>query len=254
MTLKREFKYTAVTRYSYAGFTGCTFSSTGDMFLIHNEEKRLLIVNEDGTLKSDIPLSNPNPVDVTCIDDMTVAVSFPGSELIHIINITTKTVERIIKRTGYCHGICYRGGNLLYCRIGRGIQKVNLSEYCSSTLVKDDILSAFSCVAASDDKVFYTNSSNFTVTCCSLTGENLWEYKDQSKSDLYGIAVDKDSNVYVASNDNHSIIVLSSDGKQTRKLLGRFEGIFSPRGLAFDLKKEHLLVTDSDSAKLYGLC
>ncbi|CAC5395552.1 unnamed protein product [Mytilus coruscus] len=110
MTLKRKFEFTTVT--------GCSFSSKGDIFLVDYANKRLLDLKEDGTLKKGISLSNQHPSDVTCIDDKTVAVSFPYSNQIQIINILPKTIERMVKTTSYCHGICYRDGHLLYCNNG----------------------------------------------------------------------------------------------------------------------------------------
>ncbi|VDI47067.1 Hypothetical predicted protein [Mytilus galloprovincialis] len=210
---------------------------------VEQKRNRLLILKEDGTLNSEIRLSSKTcnyPLDVTCIDDNTAAVTLPGLKQILIINILTDTIESIIETTSYCHGICYSDGHLFYCETGRGIQKVNVSGSNSSTLVNDKTLFDWSYVTTSKDKIFYTNSSTDTVTCCTFTGEKIWEYKDKSVRSTYGIAVDKDSNVYFTSCGSHSLIVLSSDGKQARKLLGKEDGIDKPFGLAFDVKKEVL--------------
>ncbi|CAG2192554.1 unnamed protein product [Mytilus edulis] len=220
MTLQSKFQFNHIT--------GCFFSSSGDIVLIDYGKRRLLILKEDGTLKSEMPLSTPQPVDGTCIDDKTVAVSFQYSNQIQIINVSTKTVDRTIKTAGNCYGLCHSDDHLLYCDTGRGIQKVNMSDNCSSTLVKDNTLSAWSYIATSKDRIFYTNNFKHTVTCCSLTGEKIWENKDQSVYRPRGISVDKDSNVYIASSGNNSIVVLSSDGKQARKLLGEDDGINNP--------------------------
>ncbi|XP_052087114.1 uncharacterized protein LOC127724234 [Mytilus californianus] len=246
MTLQKKIKF--------SGITGCTTSSTGDIILIDYANKRVLILKEDGNWKSGIPLSLLNPVDGTCIDDKAVAVSFPYSYQIQVITISTKRVERRIKTNSQCFGLCCSDGYLLYCDTGRGIQKVNMTDNCSSTLVKDNTLSVWSYVATSKDNIFYTNRSNSTVTCCSLAGEKMWKYADQSVRSPFGIAVDKDSNVYIASDSSNSIFVLSSDGKQARQLVGHNEGIDTPRGLAFDVKKEKIIVANYDEPKLYRLC
>ncbi|XP_071169026.1 transcription intermediary factor 1-alpha-like [Mytilus edulis] len=245
MTLQSKFQFKLIT--------GCFFSSTGDIVLIDHGNHRLLILKEDGILKSDIPLSIQHPADGTCIDDKTVAVSFQYSNQMQIINVSANIVDRTIKMAGNCYGLCHSDDHLLYCDTGRGIQKVNMSDNCSSTLVNDNTLSTRSYVATYKDKMFYTNNSKHTVTCCSLTGEKMWEYKDQLVSSPRGIDVDKDSNVYIASYGNDSIIVLSSDGKQARKLLGSDDGISKPYGLAFDTKKENLLVANYYGPALYRL-
>ncbi|VDI66259.1 Hypothetical predicted protein [Mytilus galloprovincialis] len=241
------------SKFQFNHITGCFFSFTGDAILVQYGYQHLLILKEDGTLKNEMHLSTSYPVDVTCIDDKTVAVSFPYSKQIQIIKVSTKTVERTIKTAGTCYGLCHSDNHLLYCDTGRGIQKVNISDNCSSTFVNDNTLSAWSYVATSKYKIFYTNTSGHTVTCCSLVGEKMWEYKDQLVGFPRGISVDKDSNVYIASYGNDSIIVLSSDGKQARILLGSDDGISKPYGLAFDTKKEHLLVANYNGPALYGL-
>ncbi|CAG2251729.1 unnamed protein product [Mytilus edulis] len=214
-----DFKLRLQTNIKYTGVTGCCVSSAGDIIIIHKQNNRLLILNEDGILMNCIPLSTRNPVDVTCIDDKKIAVSFPDSKQIQIINITTKNVERTIQTASQCYGVSCRDDHLTFCGTGTGLQSLKVSGKFTSTLVSCDNLSSWSYVATSEDKVYFTNSSHHTVTCCSLTGEKMWEYTDQSVCSPQGIALDKDSNVYIASNGNHSITVLSSDGKHAKSCL-----------------------------------
>ncbi|VDI74255.1 Hypothetical predicted protein [Mytilus galloprovincialis] len=242
MTLRRT--------YHFSGIAGCSISSTGDIILTDIVHHRMLILGKD-TLKSYIPLSFF--VDCACVDDTIVTVSYPYLNQIQIIKVSTKTVERTIKTAGNCYGLCYSDGYLLFCEVGKGIQKVNMADYRCSTLVNDNTLSEWSYVATSKDKIFYTNNSHHTVTCCSLAGEKMWEYKDQLVCSPQGIAVDKNSNVYIAPYGNTSIIVLSSDGKHARKLLRSDDRISQPYGLAFDVKKEKLLVANYDEPALYSL-
>ncbi|CAC5355260.1 unnamed protein product [Mytilus coruscus] len=245
MRLQRHIEYT--------GVTGCSVSYTGDIIIIHKPSNRVLILNEDGTLRDGISLSTRNPFDVTCIDDKKVAVSFPNCKQIQIINIATKKVERTIDTASNCYSVSYRDGQLTYCGTGRGIQSVKVSGNFPSTLVKDDTLSNWSYVATPEDKIYYTNRSHHTVTCRSLTGEKMWEYKDQSVCSPQGISVHKDSKVYIASSYNYSIIELSSDGKEARKLLDKDDGIDNPNGLAFDVNKGKLIVANYSESAVYEL-
>ncbi|XP_071169025.1 E3 ubiquitin-protein ligase TRIM71-like [Mytilus edulis] len=245
MTLQRKL--------DISGITGCSISPTGDLIIIGHGNHRLQILTEDGTFKSGIPRSTQLPADGTCIDNKTVAVSVLCSNQMQIINVSANIVDRTIKTAGNGYGLCHSDDHLLYCDTGRGIQKVNMSDNCSSTLVKDNTLSAWSYVATYKDRIFYTNNSKHTVTCCSLAGEKIWENKDQLIRSPRGISVDKNSNVYIASSGNRSIVVLSPDGKQARKLLGEDDGIGDPFGLAFDVKKENLLVANFYKPALYSL-
>jgi hypothetical protein len=47
---------------------------------------------------------------------------------------------------------------------------------------------------------------------------------------------DKDSNVYVASLDNNSVVVISPDGKRCRTVLGESAGIDKPTAIYFDIR------------------
>lgn len=81
----------------------------------------------------------------------------------------------------------------------------------------------------------------------------MWEYTDQSVCYPQGIAVDEDSNVYIASNGNNDITVLSSNGNHAKKLLDKDNGIDKPFGLAFDVKKGKLVVANYSNPALYAL-
>jgi hypothetical protein len=56
---------------------------------------KLVILNGDGTLHTEITCSPSNPFDVTCLDDTTVAVSTIYG--IEIIDINSTKTERRIK-------------------------------------------------------------------------------------------------------------------------------------------------------------
>jgi hypothetical protein len=58
------------------------------MIYVDWDNRRLLILNDDGTLDKEIPCSLGQPRDVAYLDDTTVAVSTTNG--IEIVNIDTK--------------------------------------------------------------------------------------------------------------------------------------------------------------------
>jgi hypothetical protein len=69
------------------------------------------------------------------------------------------------------------------------------------------------------DKILQTNKINHSVTCYTINGEKLWEFKDESVLRTpAGVAVDNNCNIYVISHYYNKVIVLSPDGKQWRQL------------------------------------
>ena len=80
---------------SYICITGCIVCPNGKMILVDcYNNNRLVILNDDGTLDKEIPCLLGSPLDVTYLDDRTVAVSTWNG--IEIINIDTKKTERRI--------------------------------------------------------------------------------------------------------------------------------------------------------------
>ncbi|CAG2249039.1 unnamed protein product [Mytilus edulis] len=129
--------------------------------------KRLIIVQGDGSLDTEIPLSPLNPFDVTCIDDKMVAVTINNNNKIQIIDTKTKQVTKTIN-IGTSRGITYRQGQILFCEIGKGIVGIQLSNYKVSTLVEDStITNDFSYITISDENIYYTDNGS-TVKCYSV--------------------------------------------------------------------------------------
>jgi hypothetical protein len=194
------------------------------MLFTDSNEQKLAILNNDGTLDKEITCSPYYSRDVTLIDDSTVAVSTSGG--IHIINIDTKCTERVIKTTGRCYGIAYHKGTLLWGEGSRGLIKIELSDGRITTLVEDLKLPDQSFATTFGDKIFQTNYINHSVTCYTINGEKLWEYRDESVlGQPVGVAVDNNCNIYVISYYYNKVIVLSTDGKQWRQLLDQNDGM-----------------------------
>ena len=231
---------------------GCVICPNGKM-LLTNINQNLVILNNDGTLDKEITCSPHLSRDVTLIDDSTVAVSTSGN--VRIINIDTKCTKRVIKTTGGCYGIAYHKGMLLVCEGSKGLIKMELSDGRITTLVKDVKLPGESFVTTFGDKIFQTNHVNNSVTCYTINGEKLWEFKDESVlRQPVGVAVDNNCNIYVTSHYYNKVIVLSPDGKQWRQLLDQNYGISGPYGIYIDRTTNNILITNfSGSAFLYHI-
>ncbi|XP_063402341.1 uncharacterized protein LOC134686599 [Mytilus trossulus] len=204
--------------------------------------KRLIIVQSDGNLDTEIPLHPLKPFDVTCIDDKTVAVTIFNFNKIQIIDTMTKQVTKTFN-TGSGRGITYRQGQIIYCEKGKGIVWIQLSNYKIRKLafVKDcTIQNECSYIATSSEILYYTENDS-TVKCYSVSGDKLWEYKNESiMSGPTGIAVDQHGIVYVISN-NKRVVVISADGENSRTLLTAKDGIQESFGIYFHTNKLYVV-------------
>lgn len=225
-------------------FTGCTITPKGMIVLVDWDYDQMIMASENGSLVIKNNISS-QPVDVSCIDDKTFAISYnvyPSK--IGIINLSSAPQENKIGTTNMFYGITNRQGRLIYCSRGKGIQSVDFIGNNACTIVEGREMLDWSYVAASGDKLYHTDPTTNTVTCYNITGEKGWEYKDDSiLQNIRGVTTDQADNAYVASLGNDSIVVISTDGKHARRLLGKEDGLIQPCGIYIDKTRNNMLVS-----------
>ena len=225
--------------------TGCTITPNGKCIFADVGTTGLHILNEDWTSDNiDIALSAIHPAcNVTCIDDTRLAISTGMNQHIHILNIASKTIEKIINTSHPCYGITQYEGSLLFCEESRGISRVQLTDNSIALLVKQEVFPSYTYVIASGDNIYHTNHTTNTISYHKINGDKLWEFQDVAIiRKPFDVAVDKDLNVYVASLDNNSVVVISPDGERCRTVLGESDGIDRPTAIYFDKVKNYLVV------------
>ena len=122
---------------------------------------------------------------------------------------------------------------------------MKLSDDRIITLVKQSNLPSYSYITTCREKIYQTNPNTKTVTCYTIKGDKLWEFKDESVlTDPRGVTVDNDGNVYVTSYRSSSIIVLEPDGREGRQILSSDGGLEQPIGIYLDKSKNSLIVAN----------
>ncbi|CAG2198911.1 unnamed protein product [Mytilus edulis] len=227
-----------------SGITGFTFCPNGDMvFVDYNDGRRLLIMDSMGNFRREISLPSIQPYDVTSIDENTVAVTTWLKNGIHVVDINSGTIKACISGN-FCGGITRRGNTLICCVLSNEITTVDLRDNAVSALIPEVPIYRETYVTTSSDKIFVTHYTNNTVTCYKMNGDKEWLYHNQSMVNKpLGIYVDKYNNVYVSSFGNHSVVLISPDGKKVRKILGKEDGIVSPYCVHYNQNQNNLLVT-----------
>jgi DNA polymerase III psi subunit len=187
-------------------------------------------------------------------DSNTIAVS-SGREYnryITIIDIESKEVMTSISMGTTIYGMVVRGRTIYCFAANNELKMLNLSDKSVSDIITSN-MSGVCYVATSGDKLYYTNFSTHTVTCCDLHGTAQWEFKDTSVlQGSRGISVDNDGNVYVVGGDSNNVVVISPDGQRHRQVLSAGDGLVNPRVLDYDKATNRLLVVnESESAFLF---
>lgn len=210
---------------------------------------RLIVCNANGTDMVHIALSH-RPWYLTEVDSNTVAISCTNDSIILILYLSTQKVVGTINSSGHCYGISYYD-DFLYVDIdGSKIQVMDLTGTVLRTIPLpsyDDMSDKIYEITVERDKFVGANSS--AIYCCSLYGKLIWSFKNEFDT-LRCVTTDYEGNVYVTNERNHTVVVVSEDGKRYRKILTESDGLANPRGIYFDKKENLLMICSSYSGKV----
>jgi DNA-binding beta-propeller fold protein YncE len=241
-------------------FRGCSLLPDGIMVVSCRGTNTISFINKEGVelFQIDQDKIGSETYDTVYIkDDNSVAVSSGytgGNRCITIIDIESQEIITTISMDTYIYGMAVRGRTIYYCTGNTGLKMLNISDKSVSEIITSNMPYIY-CVATSGDKLYYTNFSTHTVTCCDLHGTAQWEFKDASVlQGPRGISVDNDGNVYVVGCSSNNIVVISPDGQRHRQVLSSGDGLVNPRVLDYDkATNKVLVVNESESAFLFDV-
>lgn len=246
--IKLDFERTLDTAFKL--LCGSVVTTKGE-YLFSNYDKnneKLIAMKSDGEVEFTLPMTDNNSFDIVCLDDTTVAVSTGYSNKksgISIIDLQNLKVTKFINLSTYPYGITYDGTSLICCVEDNDIHVISCTDY-SITTIPNTVLPELSYVATYANKIFFTNSTKHTVTCCLFNGTPVWEFTNEGiLNDPRGITLDNNGNVFVAGCYSCNVVVISADGKQYKEVLSKKNGLKYPRTIFFDKLRRQLLVADS---------
>ena len=118
---------------------------------------------------------------------------------------------------------------------GKLIDRVNISGMNSTN------------ISLRDDTINCTDSVPNTIYCYTLTGQQIWTFKDQNILwEPREIALDRNRNVYVAGYETNNVVVLSPEGKNCRQILTKSDGLDKPYSLRINIDRSELLVCNEN--------
>ena len=177
--------------------------------------------SNNGNYEKDIVQFTDIPYEVSYTGENIVAVTFCFGHQIVFVNVITNTITNTIYIGHTCYGTDFHMNRLAMRVIqpltsshivyldpkGKLIDRVNIPGENSPK------------IALRDDTITCTNWLTNAIHCYTLTGEEIWTFKDEKVlREPQGIALDKNRNVYVAGKDTHNIVVLSPDGKNCKQI------------------------------------
>jgi DNA-binding beta-propeller fold protein YncE len=231
---------------------GCSFLPNGRMVFSCGNSNTVRFICKDGVELFQIgkDKTGSSTYDTVYIkDNNTIAVSsgYGENRCIVIIDIECQKVMTTISMDTSICGMVVRGRTIYYCTSDKGLYMLNLSDKSVSDITKSK-MSIVNYLATYADKLYYTNCSKHTVTCCDLHGTKQWKFKDSRVlQGPLGISVDNDGNAYVVGYISNNVVVISPDGQRHRQLLASKDGLSHPYVLDYDKSTNRLLVVNKSS-------
>ncbi|XP_052064422.1 uncharacterized protein LOC127704424 [Mytilus californianus] len=186
-----------------------------------------------------------SPCDIAVINETTVAITTPkSSKSIVIFNIETRKVSKVIDAKYGCFGISFSESTLIYsCGEGglemRSLDTGNVYPLKFGSYTSNEYVTVFK------NKIYSTDSSSDMVTCYDMKGKVHWRWQNRDEiKKMRGVAVDNNSNVYVAGVNSGRIAIISPDGKVFKSF--KPEGIKMPRTLFYDKRTNKLLICEQN--------
>ena len=233
---------------------GCTIMKDGNKLFTESNSTEVLKYDSNGQLISKLKVKNTSVFDITAIDTSNVAVSGGGyGHTIHLIDVDCLQLTRSIDTGDWTYGMTCHGGSLICCTTSNGIRSFNMSTRKSIQIIpgpKEGFSNTY--ITSDNNYIYHSNYKTNSVVCYDFNGDQKWCYSNDLLKNPTGITVDSNSNIYVTGYMSNNVVVISPDGKRAKQLLGISDGINSPRGICYDIDRNHLLVAnESGSSNLY---
>ncbi|CAG2258107.1 unnamed protein product [Mytilus edulis] len=158
------------------------------------------------------------------------------SEYLEIINTKNTSERKRVNCSDNCWGISYQDQKLYVIVFRQGIVVMDLNGKTLNTI--DINVGSVYHITTTSDRIYYTDQNSNTVHCCSMTGQEIWVFKDQSISKPSGLSVDSNQNVFVVGKTSNNLTLIQHDGKDSKVLLTDRNGLKSPQAVHYNKQKK----------------
>ncbi|CAC5355935.1 unnamed protein product [Mytilus coruscus] len=220
----------------------CRILHDGSFLIIDHEQQRLLLFSNEGIFLRIVVTFEGNPYDLCIVRNNTVAISFQTSTKSALVDIEKNKIIKTIELSHICEGVTSDGQILVISTTG------TLDKKCTIVNLKDlsqKLLEGVegNCILLFKENIYCTHVTKHTVSCYKRTGEPLWTFLHNHISFPSGLALDINGFIYVAFLGNNKIVVVSPDGKTSKTLLSKPDGIINPNGIDINRDTRMMIVS-----------
>ncbi|CAC5374799.1 unnamed protein product [Mytilus coruscus] len=231
--------------------SGYAILANGNLLMADQSGQKVIMeYNEDGHFIRDIPVS-AKPYNMIVIDTDRIAVSYGVQKYIEIIDLKNKNVMKKVKLKNYCYGISFSDGKVYVVVRKEGIVVLDMEGTILNTIKFSTGGSVYN-ITTTKDKIYYTIMAENTVYCCSTYGKEVWNFKGTNSLVVpSGISADRDQNVIVLGLSSNNLLVLQNEGKISKALLTKTDGLDQPSSVCYNKENNMLLVCNQKNGDAF---
>ncbi|XP_063426842.1 uncharacterized protein LOC134710417 [Mytilus trossulus] len=230
----------------------CHILPDSRIIILDNNKKQLVLFSNDGIFIRNVFTFSKNPCDVCFVRNYTVAVTLRSANQIALVDVEKNKIIQTIKLSHEGYGVAGDGKALVITSAGSQCTTVNLNDM-SHTILEG--MEGVGPIALFQGNIYGINYHENKVSCYRITGEPLWTYQNSDVAKPRGLSLDKNGFVYIASNGNNSIVVVSPDGRTCKRILSGSDGIKDPWQININRETGIMIVSsrksDDDSVSDY---
>ena len=234
-------------------FNSVDISETGDIILSDFNNCSIKLFDQFGMYRSSTKLNSP-PRGVCIFPDKIAAISLPEEGLIKLMSIEGKFLSHIreLHTSFKAYRICDYRNKLLgicYTKACRSLAIVERTGRIEKTLTRKRDFKGLGGVAYDPLKNQLYMSDRDAITCFNAAGQQVFR-NTYRRTDLRGMTLDCQGNLYVCSHDSGQVLQISSDGELIKSILVPM----SPQDVAIEPMGNKLVVVGlGEAIHVYNL-
>ncbi|XP_052106591.1 uncharacterized protein LOC127739060 [Mytilus californianus] len=225
----------------FLNIMACLVLPDDKVIILDYNKKQLLLFSDDGKFMKKVVTFREYPIDACFVRNNTVAVIFGSANQARLVDVEWKTIIQKVEISHCCYGVASDGRNLIISSDNYKITKVNLDDMSQTIFEKG--VKELCYISLFQGNITGTTSSQSKICCWKSTGEPFWTFQPEDIVEPGGLTLDKNGFVYIASHGNNSVVVVSPDGKSSRKILSGADEIKAPWAIDINSKTGMMVVS-----------
>ncbi|CAC5418819.1 unnamed protein product [Mytilus coruscus] len=229
--------------------TGCLILPNDLYLFVHRNGNSLVVQDKTGNVNSTVSISG-SPYDVAILDDKHMVISYGSLAYIEVVALSNDQLTKRMPVNGHCSGICCFRGIIYVAVRQKGICTLSMGK--NVNILIRCITFDVGYVAASNEKLVYTDSKHRSVHCHDLLGVELWNIMLNDMQCPRGVQIDIRGNILFCDSKSNNVTRVLSDGTGRHILLETSSGLKDPFGLHLDESRKHLLICNLSDGRAFS--